>query len=152
MSNLTLYQIILAQLGETPDLTRIQQCEPCPEGWPLLLVEIQVFRRQVQGFIVSDGKTKVFCRSSMSELYDKLAALGAGAIIHLSGSKAVFFEAQKAYGLEVDAVLTLKEYDDELKRQQAAETQRRERLRQSLDEEGYFTQMETTVFERPTRS
>jgi hypothetical protein len=150
LKNLALYQIITSSLAEVPDLSCIQACEPCPQSWPLLLVEIQTFRRQVLGFVVSDGKRRVFCRTSITEVYNKLAAMGEGAIIHLVGSKPVFFESQKAYGLELDNVISLKEYDDELKQQQKAEAKRLERLRQSLDEEGYFAQMESTVFERPS--
>ena len=136
---LPLYQLLVAQLPEAPDLTIIQTPSPCPEPWPLLLKDVITSRRQVTGFIVSDGKTQVLCKASVPEVYDKVVALKtAGVIIHLRGALPVFMESEKAYGLEIEDILTLKEFDEALQRKQAKEERRKARLQDQLRKEGYL--------------
>jgi len=142
---LPLYQLLVAQLPEAPDLTIIQTPSPCPEPWPLLLKEVITSRRQVTGFIVSDGKTQVLCKASVPEVYDKVVALKtAGVIIHLRGALPVFMESEKAYGLEIEDILTLKEFDEALQRKQAKEERRKARLQDQLRKEGYLAEEEDT--------
>lgn len=142
---LPLYQLLVAQLPEAPDLTIIQTPSPCPEPWPLLLKEVITSRRQVTGFIVSDGKTQVLCKASVPEVYDKVVALKtAGVIIHLRGALPVFMESEKAYGLEIEDILTLKEFDEALQRKQAREERRKARLQDQLRKEGYLAEEEDT--------
>jgi hypothetical protein len=138
---LPLYQLLVAQLPEVPDLTIIQTPSPCPEPWPLLLKEVITSRRQVTGFTVSDGKTQVLCKASVPEVYDKVVALKtAGVIIHLRGALPVFMESEKAYGLEIEDILTLKEFDEALQRKQAKEERRKARLQDQLRKEGYLAE------------
>jgi hypothetical protein len=142
---LPLYQLLVAQLPEAPDLTIIQTPSPCPEPWPLLLKDVITSRRQVTGFIVSDGKTQVLCKASVPEVYDKVVALKtAGVIIHLRGALPVFMESEKAYGLEIEDILTLKEFDEALQRKQAKEERRKARLQDQLRKEGYLAAEEDT--------
>ena len=137
-NTLPLYQLLTAHLPEQPNLSSIQTPSPCPEPWPLMLTEVRMARRQAIGFVVSDGKTQVLCKASVPEVYDKILSLDAGAIIHLRGALPVFMESEKAYGLEIEAVLTLKEFDDELKRRNAKEERRKARMQDQLRKEGYL--------------
>lgn len=134
----TLYRLVIAQLAEAPDLQVIQQPHPCPEDWPLVLSRVERFRGQIQRFFVSDGETEVACTSTMIDVYDKITGLDLGAIIHLKGALPRFHEPDKRYQLEVDQVLTLKEYDEELKAEKAREAKRRAKLKAMMEEEGYF--------------
>jgi hypothetical protein len=138
MNALPLYQLLTAHLPETPNLTIVQTPSPCPEPWPLILKEVRMARRQAIGFVVFDGKTQVLCKASVPEVYDKILSLDAGAIIHLRGALPVFMESEKAYGLEIETVLTLKEFDDELKRRNAKEERRKARMQDQLRKEGYL--------------
>ena len=95
--DLTLYQLLTAQLPEPPDLNVIQTPAPCPEDWPLILKSVVSYRKQVQGFVVSDGKLDLFCRSSLPELYEKVRQLELGTLIHLVGSKAMFKDSEKHF-------------------------------------------------------
>ena len=148
-NTLTLYQLLTAHLPELPNLSIIQTPSPCPEPWPLMLTEVRMARRQAVGFVVSDGKTQVLCKASVPEVYDKILSLDAGAIIHLRGALPVFMESEKAYGLEIEAVLTLKEFDDELKRRNAKEERRKARMQDQLRREGYLADPEEAEADEP---
>jgi hypothetical protein len=144
INTLPLYQLLTDHLPEIPNLQIIQTPSPCPEPWPLLLIEVRMARRQAIGFVVSDGKTQVLCKASVPEVYDKILLLDAGAIIHLRGALPVFMESEKAYGLEIEAVLTLKEFDDELKHRNAKAERRKARMQDQLRREGYLADPEET--------
>ena len=151
MTTLPLYQLLTAHLPELPNLSIIQTPSPCPEPWPLMLTEVRMARRQAVGFVVSDGKTQVLCKASVPEVYDKILSLDAGAIIHLRGALPVFMESEKAYGLEIEAVLTLKEFDDELKRRNAKEERRKARMQDQLRREGYLADPEEAEADEPAQ-
>jgi hypothetical protein len=138
MNTASLYQFLLEQLPEKPNLTLVQTPSPCPEPWPLLLKELRMARRQVIGFVVSDGTTQVVCKASVPEVYDKVLALDVGSIIHLRGALPVFMESEKAYGLEIESILTLKEFDDELQRLKAKEDRRKAKMQAQLRRDGYL--------------
>jgi hypothetical protein len=138
MNALPLYQLLTAHLPEMPNLSIVQTPSPCPEPWPLILKEVRMARRQTTGFVVFDGKTEVLCKASVPEVYDKILSLDAGAIIHLRGALPVFMESEKAYGLEIETVLTLKEFDDELQRRHAKEARRKAKMQDQLRKEGYL--------------
>ncbi|MBY0404611.1 MAG: hypothetical protein K2X66_11980 [Cyanobacteria bacterium] len=135
----TLYQILKDQLPEPPDLSIIQQKHPMPEAWPVILKSVDLFRKKIQAFTVSDGTHSVFCQSVLPEVYDKIASLELGTIIHLVGSETVFDNESKRYVLDIHSVLTLKEYDDHLKEQARQESERLARLReQDYRDQDYF--------------
>jgi hypothetical protein len=134
-----LYQLLTAQLPSQPNLAEIQTPAPCPESWPLLLSELVFERKRITGFYVSDAQgNRVFCRCSMVDVYEKIIALGEGAIIHLRGASPVYIKAINAYGLDVEQVLKLKEYDDEVNSLQKKVAKRELRLRQQMEKEGIF--------------
>jgi hypothetical protein len=134
-----LYQLLTAQLASQPNLAEIQTPAPCPESWPLLLSELVFERKRITGFYVSDAQgNRVFCRCSMVDVYEKIIALGEGAIIHLRGASPVYIKAINAYGLDVEQVLKLKEYDDEVNSLQKKVAKRELRLRQQMEKEGIF--------------
>lgn len=142
----TLYQLVLAQLApqfeaqpeSRPDLALVQTPVPCSESWPLVIVGFSRARGKMVGFEVSDGQTSVQCFSNVPDLYNKLAMLELGAIVHLVGSRPVFDEATKTYRLEVEEVLSLKEFDAQLQRRQAQEARRLARLKEQWEREGYL--------------
>ncbi|MFN7311626.1 MAG: hypothetical protein ACK5T0_09710 [Vampirovibrionales bacterium] len=134
-----LYQLLTAQLASQPNLAEIQTPAPCPESWPLLLSELVFERKRITGFYVSDAQgNRVFCRCSMVDVYEKIIALGEGAIIHLRGASPVYIKAINAYGLDVEQVLKLKEYDDEVNSLQKKVAKRELRLLQQMEKEGIF--------------
>jgi hypothetical protein len=134
-----LYQLLTAQLAFQPNLAEIQTPSPCPESWPLLLSECVFERKHMKGFYVSDAQgNRVFCRCSMVDVYEKVIALGEGAIIHLRGASPVYNKSLNAYALDVEQVLKLKEYDDEVSSLQKKSAKREARLRQQMEEEGIF--------------
>ncbi|MCE2931307.1 MAG: hypothetical protein LW809_08015 [Vampirovibrionales bacterium] len=134
-----LYQLLTAQLASQPNLAEIQTPAPCPESWPLLLSELVFERKRMTGFYVTDAQeNRVFCRCSMVDVYEKVIALGEGAIIHLRGASPVYLKALNAYGLDVEQVLKLKEYADEVKSLQKKLAKRELRLRQQMEKEGIF--------------
>jgi len=134
-----LYQLLTAQLASQPNLAEIQTPAPCPESWPLLLSELVFERKRMTGFYVTDAQeNRVFCRCSMVDVYEKVIALGEGAIIHLRGASPVYLKALNAYGLDVEQVLKLKEYADEVKSLQKKLAKRELRLCQQMEKEGIF--------------
>jgi hypothetical protein len=148
MTPFAFYQLVLGQCPDQPNLSLIQQPSPCPEAWPLFFKGLVVERRRVLGFNVCDGhKTTVFCTTNVPEVLDKLATLDEGAILHLINGQPKYLAQQKAYGLELDKVLTLKEYNDLLQHQQQAEERRAAALKQQLTEEGFFEQIEQVVYD-----
>jgi hypothetical protein len=74
----------------------------------------------------------------MVDVYEKLIALGEGAIIHLRGASPVYNKSLNAYALDVEQVLKLKEYDDEVSSLQKKSAKREARLRQQMEQEGIF--------------
>lgn len=138
MDSLQLYQLVVQQLSDMPDLRVIAQPAPCPEAWPLLLTRVETFRGQVQRFYVGDGQREVCCQASFTEVYNKVVALEPGAIIHLVGAQPWFMEEQKGYGLRVEDLLTLREYDALIQKQQRAKQKRQQKVLQAMAEEGYL--------------
>lgn len=124
MMDLTLYKLITEQLPDPPDLSIIDNKQPIPEGWPVVLESFQTFRKKIQGFTVSDGKRSVFCISCLPEVYDRVAALELGTIIHLLGTETAYDDERKSYIWDVQSVYTLKEYDTHLKALQKEEMER----------------------------
>jgi hypothetical protein len=122
---LTLYRIIAQQLSPEPDLANVkQQGQLLPEEWPVLLEKITSYRKQVQSFVVSDGKTSLTCLSDVPDLYDRIAATEIGAIIHLLGAKTVYNQSQRQYVVRIEDFMTLKQYDEHLTRIREAEAKR----------------------------
>jgi hypothetical protein len=128
--DLTLYHLITHQLTDPPDLSIIDQKHPVPENWPVVLEGLQTFRKKILGFTVTDGKRSVYCISNLPEVYDRVASLEAGIVIHLIGAETIYDDARKSYILDIQSVLTLKEYDDHLKLLQKEEMERLARLRE----------------------
>ncbi len=144
MNPLMLYQLLTSQLAVQPDLSEVQQPAPCPETWPLLLKKIIYERKRVAGFYVSDAQgNETLCRSTMTDVYNKIVALEEGAIIHLRGAAPVYIQAINAYGLDVEQVLKLKEYDAEMQALQKTKAKREARLRRQMEREGIFKDVTT---------
>jgi hypothetical protein len=141
-----LYQLLTAQLASQPNLAEIQTPAPCPESWPLFLSELVFERKRMMGFYVADAQeNRVFCRASMVDVYEKIIALDEGAIIHLRGASPVYLKTLNAYGLDVEQVLKLKEYDDEVNNLQRQLAKREARLRQQMEKEGIFKDESSAV-------
>jgi hypothetical protein len=135
--DLTLYRLLTQQLPDTPDLSVVQRRLPVPEEWPLVLKSFQTFRKQMKSFTVTDGTHAAICISGLPELYDKVAAMEIGTIVHLIGAETVFNDEHKGYVLDLHDVYTLKEFDDHLKRLQQAEAERMARQQAELGEYCY---------------
>jgi hypothetical protein len=147
MTPFAFYQLVLSQCDEQPDLSLVQQPLPCPEAWPLLFKGLVMERRRAIGFDVCDGqKRNVRCTVNVPDVLNKLASLEPGAIIHLMNGQPKYDATLKAYALEVDNVATLKEYNDLLAQQQRVEAARLAQLKQQMDDEGFFEQIEQVVY------
>jgi hypothetical protein len=122
---LTFYRILTQQLSLEPDLTTVkQEGQLLPEAWPVLLEKINTYRKQVQSFQVSDGRTSLTCTSNVPDLYDRIAGTEIGTIIHLLGAKTVYNQSQKQYSVQIEDFMTLKQYDDHLAKIREAEAKR----------------------------
>lgn len=128
--DLTLYNLLTQQLPDKPNVAIVQDRQPLPEAWPLVLKTIDTFRKQVLGFVVTDGQTQLYCTSSLPEVYDRVNAIELGTIIHLIGSETYFSDQQKGYCVDVQTVYTLKEYDSYMKEHQLLEQERLAKLRE----------------------
>jgi hypothetical protein len=128
--DLSLYNFLTEHLAEPPNLSIVQEKLPIPEDWPVILSDIEIFRKQIQGFSVSDGSHQVFCISKLPELYNKVATLEVGTIIHLIGTQTLYDDVRKSYIVDVHDIFTLKEYDELLKERQRAEEERLAWLRE----------------------
>lgn len=122
---LTLYRILAQQLSPEPDLSTIkQQGQLFPESWPVLLEKITTYRKQVQSFTVTDGKTSLTCQSRVPDLYDRIAATEVGTIIHLLGAKTIYNQSQRQHIVQIEDFVTLKQYDEHLRKIREAEAKR----------------------------
>ena len=120
----TLYGILTQQLASPPDLSQVKQGELLSEEWPVVLEKINSYRKQVQSFRVSDGKTSVMCISDVPNLYERIATTELGTIIHLLGARTIFDQETRTYKLQVEDFATLKQYDEHLKTVREAEARR----------------------------
>jgi hypothetical protein len=136
--DLTLYNLLIQQLPEPPDLSIILDRHPMPEEWPVVLEKLETFRKQTRSFQVTDGKRSITCISTLPEVYERVSALELGTIVHLIGCETVFDDDRRTYVLDVQSVCTLKEYDDYLKEQHQREMERLAYLR----EQDYLEQMQ----------
>jgi hypothetical protein len=140
MEAMALYHILVSQLDEVPNLTEVQKPAPCPEAWPLVLKEIRYERKRTTGFIVCDlNGNQCLCTSTVSDIYDKVAQLEPGAIIHLKGAQPRFHTSTNAYCLDVDMVLTLKEYDNDYQREAKRKKKREARIMAEMASEGLMS-------------
>ncbi len=136
--SLVLYNMVIAHLAEPPDLAVVQGPAPCPEQWPLLLQALCFKGKQLQGFVLSDGRALVHCKA-LPELYTQLLTqFEVGSILHVRGARACYLPEQKAYGLDVEAVLSLKEYDQYLQKQAKKRAKRQQRIAAQMMSEGYL--------------
>lgn len=113
--DLALYRVLTQQLATPPDLSHVKQGALLPEEWPVVLEKIISYRKQVQSFRVTDGKTSVLCYSDVPDLYERIATTELGTIIHLLGSRTTFDQESRTYKLQVEDFCTLKQYDEHLK-------------------------------------
>lgn len=143
--SLALYGMLCSQLPQQPDLSVVQTAQPCSETWPLVVTQLVTQRRQLLGFWVSDGHHQTFCQTNIPEVLDKLLELGEGAIIHLKNAQAVFLLEQKCYGLEMDAILTLKEFDAEVQQQAKLQKKKMKRVQHQLRVEGWLDEPKPTA-------
>jgi hypothetical protein len=147
---LVLYRVLVATLPVLPDLSLVQKPTPCPDAWPVVVASFQWKRKQLVGFVVTDGVRAVSCRG-LSEVYDRVLALGEGAIVHLFEAHPVFLPEEKGYGLDVGGVITLKEYDEQLKqeqhRQERKERWAKNQLALALRSQGYLEESESLEFQ-----
>ena len=122
---LTLYRILTQQLSPQPELANVkQQGQLLPEEWPVVLEKINTYRKQIQAFYVTDGKTSLLCTSKVPDLYDRIAATEVGTIIHLLGAKTIYNQSQRHYVVQVEDFVTLKQYDEHLRTIREAEARR----------------------------
>ena len=119
--DLSLYRILIQNLSPPPDLSRVKQGQLLPEEWPVVLERIVSYRKKVQSFTITDGHTSVTCMSDVPDLYDRIASTELGTIIHLLGARTVFSQASRSYSLQIEDYVTLKQYDDHLRKIREAE-------------------------------
>lgn len=135
----SLYRLLIQQLSPPPDLTVVKNGQVLPEEWPVVLSKITSYRKQVQSFSVTDGKTSVLCLSDVPNLYDRIAETELGTIIHLLGARTVFNQQHNGYVLQVEDFATLKQYDEHLKAIREAEAKRLADLQDELTEYRNFS-------------
>lgn len=121
---LQLYRLVISHLSDAPDLAIVQDRQPVPEEWPLILRETVTQRGQFQYFVVTDGVRDVQCVTHVPDLQRKVMGLEAGAIIHLIGAEIRFDDTCRAYILDVQDTCTLKEFDTRLKQRQREQAER----------------------------
>lgn len=126
--DLSLYRLLIQQISPPPDLAIVKQGELLPETWPVVLERISSYRKQVQHFNVTDGKTSVIVTSDVPDLYDRIAATEIGTIIHLLGAKTAFNQQHRGYIVQIEDFATLKQYDEHLREVQEAEARRQAEL------------------------
>ena len=95
-----------------------------PEEWPVVLDKITTYRKKIQYFTVTDGKTSLICTSDVPDLYNRIAATEVGTIIHLLGARTVFSPQHRSYVVTMEDFVTLKQYDEHLRRIREAEARR----------------------------
>jgi hypothetical protein len=133
--DLTLYRLLTAQLSAPPDLSLVkQEGQLLVEEWPVVLDKIITYRKQVQYFTVTDGRTSIMCKSDVPDLYDRIAATEVGTIIHLLGAKTVYSQQHRFYTVQVEDFATLKQYDEHLRQIREAEARRLADLQDELNE------------------
>jgi hypothetical protein len=120
----TLYRLLVQQLSSRPDLSLVKQGQPMPEEWPIVLDKIATYRKQILHFTVNDGKTSIICISDMPDLYERIATIELGTIIHLLGARPVFSPQHQGYVVNVEDFVTLKQYDEHLRQIREAEARR----------------------------
>ena len=142
MNSLALYTVLIQQLSEQPNLSIVQDRQLIPEHWPVILTEILSFRKQIQGFVVSDGQHQVVCVSSLPEVYERVSSLELGTIIHLIDSELRQDEPNRRYNMDVKDICTLKEFDERLKYQQLEAKRAEEERLAWLREQGFLDENE----------
>jgi hypothetical protein len=131
----TLYSFLVRQLqdghlDEPIDLSIVQHRRPIPEAWPVVFTGIVTFRKSIRYFTVSDGRTTVACYGSVpDELYERVAHLEPGAILHLIDAEPRFNAEQNAYVLDVQDVMSLKAYENHVNAMRTQEAERMARVR-----------------------
>ncbi|MDH4378318.1 MAG: hypothetical protein QE263_00215 [Vampirovibrionales bacterium] len=136
MPDLTLYQLLLTQLPEPPDLTCVQQRQPLPEHWPVVLKAFDMRRGAMESFTITDGKTEVICLSRVPDVVARLATMEIGTVLHILGGEIRHSEMYKTYVVDVQDICSLKDYDALLK-QRERETRRKTEKHQAWLEETY---------------
>lgn len=136
MPDLTLYQLLLTQLPEPPDLTCVQQRLPLPEHWPVVLKAFDMRRGAMESFTITDGKADAICLSKVPDVVSRLATMEIGTVLHILGGEIRHSDVYKTYVVDVQDICTLKEYDALLK-QRERETRRKTEKHQAWLEETY---------------
>ncbi len=131
-----MYAAITQHLPEAPNLAIVQQRQPLPEQWPVMLVAIHTQRGMLTSIEVGDGTHTAHCTTSIPDLAQRLTTMEAGAIVHVLGGEPRHSDAHGAYVLDIQQVCTLKEYDT-LVKNRAKEDQRRAEQQQAWLEETY---------------
>lgn len=122
--DLSLYRLLISQLSLPPDLALVRQGQLLPEEWPVVLERINSYRKQIQSFTVTDGKTTVTVTSDVPDLYERIARTEIGTIIHLLGARTVFNQQTRGYVVAIEDFATLKQYDEHMRRIREAEARR----------------------------
>ncbi len=144
-----LYAAITQHLPEQPDLAIIQQRQPLPEQWPVMLVAIHTQRGWLTSIEVSDGAHTVHCTTTIPDVAKRLMTMESGTIVHVLGGEPRHSEAHSAYVLDIQQVCTLKEYDT-LVKTRAEEDQRRAEQQQAWLEETYGDGTDTAGPQAPS--
>jgi hypothetical protein len=132
--DLTLYRLLTQQLSPQPDLSLVKQSQLLPEAWPVVLDKIITYRKKIQHFTVTDGKTSLICISDVPDLYNRIASTEIGTIIHLLGARTVFNPTHRGYVVHAEDFVTLKQYDEHLREVREAEARRLADLHDELSE------------------
>ena len=132
--DLSLYRILTQQLSPAPDLSHVKQGHLLPEEWPVVLEKITSYRKKVQSFTITDGRSSIVCTSDVPDLFDRIAATELGTIIHLLGARTVFSPASRTYTLQIEDYVTLKQYDEHLRQIREAEALRLADLHDELEQ------------------
>jgi hypothetical protein len=81
-------------------------------------------RKNVQYFQITDSKRQVICTSSVPDLYRRITQTELGTIIHLLGAKTLYNPQYKQYILNIEDFVTLKQYDDQMRKIREEEARR----------------------------
>ena len=122
--DLTLYRLLLTQISTQPDLSLVKQGQLLPEEWPVVLERITSYRKQIQSFSVTDGKTSMMITSNVPDLYERIARTELGTIIHLLGARTVFSQTHRGYTVHIEDFATLKQYDEHMRQVRESEARR----------------------------
>lgn len=133
-SYLPLYQAVTAHLPTPPNVGIVQERQPLPEDWPVMLAAIHTGRGgYLETVEVTDGVSSVHCVTRIPDVANRLVGFEPGTMLHILGGEVRYSDAHQAYILDIEQVCTLKEYDALLKQREAQQTEQAAQQREWLE-------------------